>query len=350
MGYRRWLGGGTPGVGRQYRRLNVALAAWFPAALGCRVVWVVAQVPLDYFFAYEPLDLIPDQDPRDLAWGFTVDPSFREFVQIFAVFRRSYTMANDKNLLLGIGHYSYEPKRCLLRWFRVLPCESRPNGRWMSSAWLRLRKALRPEGQPRTASAISRQKNSTFDVAKAAQVAAYFAACQGGNINVLKLVKLIYLADRECMDKYGFPITYDRIVSMPNGPVNSLTLNYINGLMPNSEEWDRVITDRAQHEVGIAKENLAREELDQVSESELDILRETWKRFGHLNGFELADYTHENCPEWTDPNGSSFPIDYADVFKALGKSEARAHELADDIQEEQRIDAVFQKYVDLPAG
>lgn len=220
----------------------------------------------------------------------------------------------------------------------------------MSGTWLRLGEALRPEGQQRTASTISPRKNATFDVAKAAQVAAYLAACQGGTINVLKLVKLIYLADRVCMDKYGFPITYDRIVSMPNGPVNSLTLNYINGLMPDSEEWDRVITDRAQHEVGLTKEKLAREDLDQVSETELVILEETWKRFGHLSGFELADYTHKNCPEWTDPNGSSFPIDYADVFKALGKSEAKAQELADDIQAEQRIDAVFRKYVTIPTA
>src|SRR6266480_1606796 len=45
-----------------------------------------------------------------------------------------------------------------------------------------------------------------FNVRKAAQMAAFFAKQEGGTINVLKLVKLVYLANRAAMEKYDFPL------------------------------------------------------------------------------------------------------------------------------------------------
>ncbi len=69
-----------------------------------------------------------------------------------------------------------------------------------------------------------------YNARKAAQVAAFFALSEGGKINVLKLVKLIYLADRSAMEAFEAPILNDKFVSMDHGPVNSITLNLINGL------------------------------------------------------------------------------------------------------------------------
>ena len=64
-------------------------------------------------------------------------------------------------------------------------------------------------------------RRSSFNARKAAQVGAYFAKASGGKINVLKLVKLIYLADRHSMELYDAPILNDVFVSMNKGPVNS---------------------------------------------------------------------------------------------------------------------------------
>ena len=49
---------------------------------------------------------------------------------------------------------------------------------------------------------------------KAAQTAAFFALRSGGSINILKLAKLLYLAERESMEKFDEPLFYDRLVSM----------------------------------------------------------------------------------------------------------------------------------------
>ena len=40
-----------------------------------------------------------------------------------------------------------------------------------------------------------------YDVKKAAQVAAFFAIEAGGKINILKLTKLMYLADRDHLEQ-----------------------------------------------------------------------------------------------------------------------------------------------------
>lgn len=159
-----------------------------------------------------------------------------------------------------------------------------------------------------------------FNERKAAQVAAYFALRENGQINVLKLVKLIYLADRLFMEKFDATMLNDSLVSMPHGPVNSMTLNHINGLIA-SEDWSAFVAGRAGYNIGVANAELTVEQLDELSRAELRVLDETWAKFGNMTKFQLRDYTHSHCPEWEDPHGSSEPIPYARVFKFLGKTE-----------------------------
>lgn len=177
--------------------------------------------------------------------------------------------------------------------------------------------------------------NSWFNARKAAQVAAYFAMCQSGQINVLKLAKLIYLADRIFMSKYDSTILNDSLVSMPHGPVNSMTLNHINGLIPN-DNWGAFVTGRAGYNIGLANPKMTIDDLDELSRAEVAVLEETWRQFGGMSPFELRDYTHQHCPEWEDPHGSSQPIPYARVFKFLGKTD-KAEELEDTVLSERVI-------------
>jgi uncharacterized phage-associated protein len=177
-----------------------------------------------------------------------------------------------------------------------------------------------------------------FNPTKAAQVAAFFVGKQGQEIEVLKLIKLIYLADRQNMDTFGHPILNDRLVSMPHGPVNSLTLNYVNGNVQDIGEWENYITPRLNYSVGTTRD-FTREQLDELSDAELEVLEKTWLKFGHFTKWQLRDWTHENCPEWEDPQGSASEIPHERVFKFLGK--AHAEELAGAIYEERHIEEVF---------
>jgi len=174
-----------------------------------------------------------------------------------------------------------------------------------------------------------------YNIRKAAQVTAFFAKKEGGAINVLKLAKLLYLADREFMSRYDFPILFDELVSMPHGPVTSMTLNLINGLSEDRDEWETFVVDRAQHMVGIAQD-FTIEQLDELSEAEVHVLDIVWDQFGHMDQWQLRNYTHENCPEWEDPHGSSTPIPYERVLKFLRKEHSA--EIAEEIETQRSLD------------
>lgn len=42
-----------------------------------------------------------------------------------------------------------------------------------------------------------------------------------GHMNYMQLIRLLYLADREAIHRWGCPISTDRYVPMENGPVLS---------------------------------------------------------------------------------------------------------------------------------
>lgn len=154
---------------------------------------------------------------------------------------------------------------------------------------------------------------------KAAQVAAFFALQAGGAINVLKLAKLLYLSDREHLARYDLPILFDKFVSMDHGPVTSITLNYISGCEEDRDDWSSFVSDRAGYDVGVASDDLKVEDLDELSDAEIDTLQAVWEKFGGMGKYEIRDWTHDHCGEWEDPHGSSSPIPYERVLKFLGK-------------------------------
>lgn len=182
-----------------------------------------------------------------------------------------------------------------------------------------------------------------FNARKAAQVSAFFANKQGKRIDILKLIKLVYLADRRNMQDFGHPILNDRFVSMPHGPVNSITLNYVNGAVEDHRDWDEFVGRRYGYSVG-ATRRFSHEELDELSEADCETLERVWVEFGHMDKWELRDWTHRNCPEWEDPDGSANPIPYARVFKFLGSDDPE--ELAESVYDDRRIDELFAQLKD----
>ncbi len=162
--------------------------------------------------------------------------------------------------------------------------------------------------------------NTWFNAREAAQVASFFALQEDGYINVLKLTKLIYISDRVHMERYDYPILNDKFVAMPHGPVNSMTYELINGDQDDGG-WNECITDREGHNVGLTSP-MSVDDLDELSDAEIATLQEVWSLYGSMGQYKTRDWTHQNCPEWEDPHGSSNPIPYARVFKYLGKKNA----------------------------
>jgi uncharacterized phage-associated protein len=176
---------------------------------------------------------------------------------------------------------------------------------------------------------------------KVTQMAAYFLQKRGGRMSHLKLMKLLYLADRESLRLHGLSMSGDCLVSMPHGPVLSMTLNLMDGDVESRPDgWESLISTKENHELAL-KSELQPDALDELSKADTDILESTWNQFGNLSRWQIRDYTHQHCPEWEDPHGSSKPIRFEKLFQALGRPTDEAKRLAEHIGEQQHIDELF---------
>ena len=108
----------------------------------------------------------------------------------------------------------------------------------------------------------------SFDARRAGQIAAFFTKREGGLINVVKLIKLIYLADRQHMASYEEPMFMDSFVSMRLGPVNSGAYECFNS---GAEGWDEFISDKADHNVALAKDFKSDDDLDALNIGQIDL-------------------------------------------------------------------------------
>ena len=141
---------------------------------------------------------------------------------------------------------------------------------------------------------------------KAAQTAHYFISRAGGELEILKLVKLIYLADRHSLKKRRIPVVGGTYFSLNHGPVTSEVLDLISdGTRDENSPWEQLISDRAQHRVATSN-SLA--EYDALSSSEQGLLEDVWQQFGAQGKWDLVEWTHQHCEKWSDPRGGRIEI------------------------------------------
>lgn len=169
----------------------------------------------------------------------------------------------------------------------------------------------------------------TYREDKATQAAALFLKLRGnGNkMSHLKLMKLLYIAEREALLQWRRPITFDCYVSMPQGPVLSQTLNVINGESDDNGPWGKFISSPENHEVTLIEDPGT----GSLSEAEERLIRDVFSRYGSMSRWEIRDLTHD-FPEWQDPKGSSIPIDIKDILRGAGKTEIEIESIVDEIE------------------
>jgi uncharacterized phage-associated protein len=156
-----------------------------------------------------------------------------------------------------------------------------------------------------------------FEERKAAQIAAYFTAKSGGEIEKLKLIKLIYLAEREFVSRHGHPMLFDELYSLPEGPICSSCLDGINADL-NKEIWG-IYLSKKNGKLVQATAHVDRQSLDYISDAEYDTLSTVWESFGFMTASQLRNYSHKNCPEYVEvEKGQRMPILYRTLFDALG--------------------------------
>jgi len=136
-----------------------------------------------------------------------------------------------------------------------------------------------------------------YNYRKAVQALNLLAIRNGGDINKMKALKLIWLADRLHLRKYGRPILQDNYVAMKHGPVASSTRDILEG---NQLGVGAKVLDYSKEFINPA--NLTYASINNVmekvfSESDLEALNAVYNTYGHFDQFQLRDITHQ-FPEW----------------------------------------------------
>ena len=184
-----------------------------------------------------------------------------------------------------------------------------------------------------------------FHEKKAAQVAAYFLFRAGMPIPALKLMKLLYLAERHSYGRYGTPMIGDRLVSMPSGPVLSIIYSLMSGEMESEPGgWESWIADHAEHKLDLrdrAALKFLQDDFLELSDADLVVLNTVWQRFGHMTASGLRNWTHNNCPEWKDPDGSMIPMTLEDLFAALKFTPEQTQVTLSRLHAECKANAIF---------
>ena len=170
-----------------------------------------------------------------------------------------------------------------------------------------------------------------FREERAAQAAARLLHRRGGRMSYMKLLKLLYLADRKALVELGQPITGDLLVAMPKGPVLSNTYNLIQDEPAPDQPpsyWRTLVSPPEDYEVRLLVDRVPN---DQLSPAQERILDAVFNEFGSWNRWDLVAYTH-GLPEYRDPKGSSVPINLRDILMAEGLSKKDAQAIMNALE------------------
>lgn len=169
-----------------------------------------------------------------------------------------------------------------------------------------------------------------LDREKAIQAVLWLLGRNNGTMDKLMLVKLFFLADREHLARYGRPIVGGDYCAMDFGPVSS-------GLYDLVKEKDTGLPF-ATEGYQIRANGTSDQRL--LSKSDLDVLDEIYKSYGHMDNFMLVDMTHElKAYKNNEPaKGTCKELPYEDFFLDL---DAKAQEMLKIIHDEQEAWADF---------
>lgn len=185
------------------------------------------------------------------------------------------------------------------------------------------------------ASSLPRRKvEFSYDFDKFLTCVQYFASKGVPQLDKYKISKLLFLADKNHLVKYGRPIIGDRYCAIEHGPIPSRSLNLLNAFSKKS--WvrlrvpDQPIPIPADRQLRQMVESLELDEkftypafrtkkpprLEFLSKSDLECLDLTIERFGNKTFSELKTITHSmRAYKKAHENSQNSNMDYEDFFE-----------------------------------
>lgn len=178
-----------------------------------------------------------------------------------------------------------------------------------------------------------------FQPRKAIHAASVLARQEANStITRLRLLKLLYIADRRMIERKGRPLFRARASALDNGPLHSPVYHLIQGESLETPEWDKHFRCEGPRNIVMHNEPAPAS----LSEYEIKLLVEVSKDYADFDDYELVTETHKFA-EYRDSYvpGTSKPIPIEAIIKAVGRESETARILA-DIDAAQQMDKLLE--------
>ncbi len=154
----------------------------------------------------------------------------------------------------------------------------------------------------------------------------------------IKLIKLVYLADKYHLLKYGRTVTNDDYYAMEFGPVGTTVkdvLSFDKDVLATEFKYLKKLVKKSGDDFFASKTTV---DYDHLAETDKEALDFVMAKFGKMTGTQLKNYTHR-YPEWKQ---------YAHLFegKCVGRVRLEPEELISVIDDDcfsvskERLDTV----------
>ena len=187
-----------------------------------------------------------------------------------------------------------------------------------------------------------------FDLDKFIACVSILAKEKLSDLDKLKVSKLLYYADKYHLIRYGRPIFGDRYVHLDHGPVPSKALDIMNevicgdrvfvfsGDISNKDRFGEYLKPKKNmfHRFPVF-ELMKEPNLDCLSASELEAIRETMGRYGKYKPEELIEMTHKDA-SWEKTQNTE-EIDYRLFFENESEAKQEALEYLESLREDSEI-------------
>lgn len=179
-----------------------------------------------------------------------------------------------------------------------------------------------------------------LDIEKMIQAAAVLLRQHGRSMSYLRLLSLLYLADRESIRQKGWPIVGHRVVATKYGPLHGELFDLVRGEHPQTPEWSRHF-DRHGYAVTLTDDP----GVMRLSKHDIQVLNEIAERYRELNDWDIVESTH-GFDEWRNNyhDGSSQAIPYRDIVTAVGFSTEDVTDILAEIEDAREAERLHQAH------
>jgi len=182
---------------------------------------------------------------------------------------------------------------------------------------------------------------SKLNVDKAIQAAGVLLRHDGKQMTRLRLLKLLYIADRRSLKETGAPILGSSLVALKHGPLHSEVLDLINGEHVCEPLWSAYFLNEGRN-----IELQVEPPVGLLSRHEIETLHKVSDELVQLSDWDVADITHgfeEWLKNYPDPQeNTSRPIPFEDVIDAVGRSDDK-EAILQDLKDDEAFDRFFAK-------